>query len=49
MHSKVKDWKRVWTGESMPRGTAIQLGTDAFTYLQAGEHNPEVMINYSNG
>ena len=50
MHFKVKDWKTGWTGESvMWRGDAIKRSSDAFTYLQAGEHNPEVMIIYSNG
>lgn len=50
MHFKVKDWKTGWTGELViQRGGAIKRCTDAFTYLQAGEHNPEVMRIYSNG
>jgi hypothetical protein len=50
VHLKVKDWKKGWTGESvMPRGSAIKLGADAFIHLQVGEHNPEVIIIYSNG
>jgi len=50
VHLKVKDWKRGWTGESvMLKESAIKRGADAFTYLQAGQHDPEVIIIPSIG
>jgi hypothetical protein len=44
VHSKVKGWKREWTGELVKPTGSGKRGTDAFTHLQAGEHDPEVII-----